>query len=60
MDFLQKRQLLYMIKERMTTDEYIAANRQVNTRMTEITKLCEEVGIVPKGTPPNQLPHGYG
>lgn len=51
MDFLQKRQLLYMIKERMTTDEYIAANRQVNTRLGEIAKLCEEVGIVPRGTP---------
>ena len=27
MDFLQKRQILSMIKEKMTTEEYIAANR---------------------------------
>ena len=60
MDFLQKRQLLYMIKEKMSTDEYIAANRQVNTRLSEITKICENIGIVPKGTPSSQLPHGYG
>ena len=49
-----------MVKERMTTEEYIAANRQVNTRLGEITKICENIGIVPKGTPSQLLPHGYG
>ena len=49
-----------MIKEKMTTEEYIAANRQVNARLTEIATKCEDLGIVPKGTTSQQLPHNYG
>ena len=49
-----------MIKEKMTTEEFIAANKQVNQRLNDIANKCENLGIVAKGTSASQLPNSYG
>lgn len=60
LDYVQKQQLYTLHNSSLETDTYINITKACNRRLLEIAKICEKLGLVPHGTPPFNLPNGYG